>query len=392
MTKSKVSVIRVRDYDCARIRVAARKSLDLIGGLGMLIRPGDRVLVKINHLSPASSADRGIITHPVFVEAILRLLRDCSANITVGDDIESIASDGFAVSGFREMCKRAGVDLVNFKEKGFVEAECSGHFLKKAYYSKVALDADVIINLPKLKTHSLTVLTGGVKNMYGTIPSGFRIRFHGEYVRPEDFSQVLVDIFSAIKPQLTVMDGVVAMEGEGPASGSLREVGVILASQDTVALDAVATKIIGLEPADIYTTEYAAERRLGIGNLQDIKVVGERLEAVTVTDFKFPASATSALTRKAPGLLTRHLLSQLPVRPQIVESKCTGCFECESICPVSAISRIGAKAEINPHRCIRCMCCHEVCHYGAIVPRRSIVGNALELLTETWQKLMASVR
>jgi uncharacterized protein (DUF362 family)/Pyruvate/2-oxoacid:ferredoxin oxidoreductase delta subunit len=392
MAKARVSVVRVQDYDCAQIRAAARKSLDLIGGLGRLIRPGDRVLVKINHLSPASSADRGIITHPVFVEAILHLLRDCSANITVGDDIESIASDGFAVSGFREMCQRAGVDLVNFKEKGFVETECSGHFLKKAYFSKVALEADVVINLPKLKTHSLTVLTGGVKNMYGTIPSGFRIRFHGEYVRPEDFSQVLVDIFSAIKPQLTVMDGIVAMEGEGPASGSLREVGVILASRDTVALDAVATKIIGLDPADIYTTEYAAERRLGIGNLQDIEVVGERLEDVTVTDFKLPASATSVLTRKAPRLLARHLLSQLSVRPQIVASKCTGCFECESICPVSAISRIGAKAEINPHRCIRCMCCHEVCHYSAIVPKRSIVGNTLELLTEAWQKLMASVR
>lgn len=392
MSKARVSVVRVQDYDCAHIRAAARKSLDLIGGLGRLIRPGDKVLVKINHLSPASPADRGIITHPVFVEAILHLLKGYSANITVGDDIESNASDGFTVSGFREMCKRTGVDLVNFREKGFIETECSGYFLKKAYFSKVALDADVIVNLPKLKTHSLTVFTGGVKNMYGIIPNGLRIRFHGEYVRPEDFSQVLVDIFSAIKPQLTVMDGVLAMEGEGPASGSLREVGVVLASQDTVALDAVATKIIGLDPMDVYTTKYAAERRLGIGDLRDIEVVGERLEDVTVTDFKLPASATRVLTRRAPRCLTRYLLSQLSVRPRIVESKCTGCFECERICPVSAISRINAKAEINPHKCIRCMCCHEVCRYGAIVPKRPIVGNTLALLADTWQKLMASIR
>ncbi|MCK4793876.1 MAG: DUF362 domain-containing protein, partial [Desulfobacteraceae bacterium] len=122
-----------------------------------------------------------IITHPVFVEAILHLLRGYSANITVGDDIESNTNDGFTVSGFREMCKRTGVELVNFREKGFIETECSGYFLKKAYFSKVALDADVIVNLPKLKTHSLTVFTGGVKNMYGTIPNGLRIRFHGEY-------------------------------------------------------------------------------------------------------------------------------------------------------------------------------------------------------------------
>ncbi len=392
MGKARVSVVRVQNYLYAEIRVAAHKSLDLIGGLRRLVGRGDKVLVKINHLSPASSPEKGIITHPVFVEAILHLLRDYSLNITVGDDIESIASNGFAVSSFREMCKKAGVDLVNFKEKGFVETECSGHFLKKTHISRVALDSDVLINLPKLKTHSLTVLTGGVKNMYGAIPSGLRTRFHGEYVRPEDFGQVLVDIFSAIKPQLTIMDGVVAMEGEGPASGSLREVGVILASQDAVALDAVATKIIGLDPLDIYTTKYATERGLGVGNLQDIEVVGEKLEGVIVPDFKLPASATSVLTRKAPRLLARHLLSQLSVRPKIVQSKCTGCFECENICPVSAISRINGKAKINPNRCIRCMCCHEVCHYSAIAPKRPIVGNALELLVNTWQKLMGSIR
>jgi uncharacterized protein (DUF362 family)/Pyruvate/2-oxoacid:ferredoxin oxidoreductase delta subunit len=370
---------------------ATYRCLDLIGGLGSLIRPSDKVLLKINHLSPASSPDRGIITHPIFVEAILHLLKDYSLNITVADDIESIASDGFAVSGFREMCKRAGVDLLNFKQKGFLETECDGFFLKKVHLSKAALDADVLINLPKLKTHSLTVLTGGVKNMYGTIPNGLRTRFHGDYVRPEDFGQVLVDIFSAIKPQLTIMDGVVTMEGEGPASGSLREVGVILASQDAVALDAVATKIIGLDPMDIYTTKYATERGLGIGNLQDIEVVGETLEDVSVTDFKLPASATGVLTRKAPRILTRHLLPQLSVRPEIVKGRCTGCFECESVCPVSAILRVNGRAEINPRKCIRCMCCHEVCHFHAIVPKRTMVGSALELLANRWQKLMGSV-
>jgi uncharacterized protein (DUF362 family)/Pyruvate/2-oxoacid:ferredoxin oxidoreductase delta subunit len=391
MAKARVSVLSVHKYDRAQIREATHRCLDLIGGLGRLVRPGDKVLLKINHLSPASSPDRGIITHPIFAEAILHLLKDYNLSITVGDDIESIASDGFAVSGFREMCRRAGVGLTNFKEQGFIETKCDGVFLDKVHIAKAALEADVLINLPKLKTHSLTVLTGGVKNMYGTIPNGLRTRFHGEYVRPEDFGQVLVDIFSAIKPHLTIMDGVIAMEGEGPASGSLREVGVILASQDTVALDAVTTRIIGLDPMDIYTTKYATERRLGIGTSQDIEVVGERPEDVTVPDFKLPASATGVLTRKAPRILTRHLLRQLSVKPEIVKSRCTGCFECESVCPVSAISRVNGKAEINPKRCIRCMCCHEVCHFNAIVPKRTMVGNVLEILANRWQKLMSSM-
>jgi ferredoxin len=154
----------------------------------------------------------------------------------------------------------------------------------------------------------------------------------------------------------------------------------------------VAAKIIGLDPGDIYTTKHATGRRLGIGSLQDIEILGERLEDVTVSDFKLPAGVTSVLTRKVPRHLARRLLSHLSVRPRIVASNCTGCYECENVCPVSAISRVNTKVEINHRRCIGCMCCNEVCRYGAIIPKRPMVGNALELLTNAWQKLMNSIR
>ncbi|GAI58779.1 unnamed protein product, partial [marine sediment metagenome] len=231
--------------------------------------------------------------------------------------------DGFQVSGFRQMCQRAGVRLTNLREAGFVETVCNGHFLEKVYLSKISLDADVIINLPKLKTHSLCVFTGGVKNMYGNIPSGLRQKFHAEYMKSEDFSQVLTDIFSAIRPQLTIMDGIIAMEGDGPAAGSLRRLGVILASQDTVAVDAVATKIIGLNPMDIHTTRYSDERGLGIGNLQNIEVIGERIDDVMVADFKPPAGVTNALARRMPRVLPRFILDQLSIKPSVIEHRCT---------------------------------------------------------------------
>ncbi|MBA7560313.1 hypothetical protein ES708_01938 [subsurface metagenome] len=390
MNKAKVSIVRAHDYDYAEIYAAVGKGIKLIGGLAKIVPPGSKVFVKINHLPPPSPAEKGIITHPVFVEVVLGLLKEAGADITVGDDITSGAGDGFQVSGFRQMCQRAGVRLTNLREAGFVETVCNGHFLDKVYLSKISLDADVIINLPKLKTHSLCVFTGGVKNMYGNIPSGLRQKFHAEYMRSEDFSQVLTDIFSTIRPQLTIMDGIIAMEGEGPAAGSLRRLGVILTSQDTVAVDAVATKIIGLNPMDIHTTRYSDERGLGIGNLQNIEVIGERIDDVMVADFKLPAGVVNTLARRMPRVLPRFILDQLSIKPSVIEHRCSGCSECEKICPVGAISVSGETAKIDYGICIQCMCCHEVCRFNAIVPKQPIIGSTIQFLANILRKLRAT--
>jgi len=392
VTKTRVSIVRASDYDYAELCTAVKHSLELIGGLKELVKPGKRVFVKINHLSPASPAERGIVTHPVFVEAVLKLLKSAGASIIVGDDIDYGSGDGFLVSGLREACQRAGVTLINLKEVGFVEVACHGKILEKVYVSKIALDADVIVNLPKFKTHSLTVFTGGVKNMYGVIPHGLRVRFHGEYPGTENFSQVLTDIFATVKPQLTVMDGVTAMEGEGPASGSLVKLGAILASYDAVALDAVAATMIGLEPMDIYTTRYASERGLGIGDFRNIELLGERLADMVVTGFRLPAGATSALSRRVPRTLSRRLLGQLPMRPRIIKSRCTACRECEKVCPASAISISGKTAKIDYGMCLHCLCCHEVCRFDAILLWRPVFGHLLDWLAGTWQRLMSAVR
>ena len=377
MNRSKVSIVRANDYDRAQLCSAVETSLDLIGGLETIVEPGSKVFVKINHLSPPSEAEKGIVTHPVFVEAVLELLKRAGAEITVGDDIDSDTGDGFQISGFRQMCDKAGVRLINLRETGFVETSCQGHLLNKVYFSSTVLDADVIINLPKLKTHSLTIFTGGIKNMFGAIPQGLRTGFHAEYARNEAFAQVLTDVFSTAIPHLTIMDGIIAMEGEGPANGKLRKVGVVLASRDAVALDAVATRIVGGNPMDIYTTRYSDERGLGVGNLEDIEVVGERLEDVAVPDFKLPSSAFALLRGRVPGFLRRFLQGQLTVKPWVIERQCTLCLACENICPTGAITMSGETVEIDHDVCIGCMCCHEVCRFDAIRPRRPVIGRLI---------------
>ncbi len=154
---------------------------------------------------------------------------------------------------------------------GFVEKPCNGKLLKNVYISKIVDEADVVINLPKFKTHSLTTFTGGIKNLYGVVPDGLRRRFHRDYLRPEDFCQMLVDVYSITQPELTIIDGIMAMEGEGPGSGKMRNLGLILAGKDTTAVDAVASRIIGLKPEDVLTTRYAGERGLGISDLRKSK-------------------------------------------------------------------------------------------------------------------------
>ena len=159
-----------------------------------------------------------------------------------------------------------------------------------------------------------------------------------------------------------------------------------------MALDAVATKIMGLKPADIYTTRYGDERGLGVGNLQHIEVVGEKIESAIIPDFKPPSSVNSALLRMlpgflSPGFLSRELAGELSIRPRVIKRHCTGCSKCEKKCPVGAISMNNKKANINRSICIRCMCCHEVCRFNAIKPTLSLLGSIMRFVGIIMEKL-----
>ena len=384
---ARVAIVRASNYELPLVRAAVAEAIRLIGGLETIVKPGAKVFVKINHLPPPSPPERGIVTHPVFAEAVVELLKEVGADVTVGDDIES-DSDGFSITGFRQMCGRADVKLVNLREQGFVEVDVRGEGLATvhgtvhgtAYAARTAVEADVIVNLPKLKTHTLTVLTGAVKNMYGTLPVGLRRRYHGEFRRSEDFGRMLTDVFAANVPQLTIMDAISAMQGEGPAGGTMRDLGIVLAGRDGVAVDAVAGRIIGLDPAEVDTTRFCHRRGLGIGRLEDIEVIGESLASVTATDFRLPASTARAIIRRVPGPLARWAVGLASIRPRVVAEKCSACAECVTACPVEAIVIEGGVARIDDDACLECLCCSEVCRYDAIATRRSAATVAANLV------------
>jgi uncharacterized protein (DUF362 family)/Pyruvate/2-oxoacid:ferredoxin oxidoreductase delta subunit len=389
MQKTKVSIQRVNTYERENIRNALIKNLDLLGGLERIIQPKSRVFVKINHLSPPSPPEDNIITHPVFTKELLRLLLDIGCQITVGDDIQSKKEDGFLISGYREICTALGVRLVNLKEIGFREIVCRGQVLNKAYISPLVLDSDFLINLPKLKTHSFMAFTGAVKNLYGIIPHGLRCSYHREYAKSEIFGRMLVDIFSCASPHLNIMDAIQAMEGEGPSAGSAKNVGLLLASSDAVAMDAVITRIIGLDPMQIHTTKNAAERGLGTAQMEEIEILGEKIQDVSVKDFKQSAVAVGLIQKKIPAFLHAFIQGELILVPGVLQKKCTACKECVAICPNGAVQILGGKAKIDKSRCISCMCCHEVCRFHAIKLGQKPFGRLLRGMTTAYKKTMA---
>ncbi len=391
MEKTKVSLQKVSDYGHQNLREGLIRSFSLLGGLEFLIKPGSKIFVKINHLSPPSLPDEAIVTHPDFTREVLRLLLDLNCDITVGDDIHSKDQDGFLISGYRNVCNGLGIRLLNLREQGFREVECDGQILKKAFISPVVLDAEYIINLPKLKNHSFTFYTGAIKNMYGIIPHGLRCSYHRQFIKNEIFSQMLVDIFSCAQPHLNIMDAIVAMEGEGPSAGKPKNVGLIIASSDAVALDAVAVRIIGTDPLLVPSIVCGEERGFGTAQLENIEILGEKIQDIAIKDFKPSTIATGLIKKRVPAFMHAYIQDQLIMIPEVFQKNCTSCGECADACPTGAarLHKEDERARIDKHLCIHCMCCHEVCHFHAIDLKQKTVGRLFRSMSSAYKRIMS---
>jgi uncharacterized protein (DUF362 family)/ferredoxin len=391
MTRARVAISRAANYEAKVLFPAIAKACSLIPETESLFRGGAKIFIKVNLLSPFSSVDRAIYTHPLFVRAVVEFLKNWNVSITIGDDLDKRRGDPFLSSGLKSALKDLDVEFSILKDRGFQEVEAGGELIKTTLFSREALEADLLINLPKLKTHSFTIFTGAIKNMFGLIPHGLRLKYHREHIWNEDFSNALVDIFSLRKPDLTIMDAVVAMEGEGPSSGNPRQVNLVLVSQDACALDAVAGKIIGLEPGQVFTTWHSHRRKQGIGDLKAIEIMGEKLEDVLVPDFKLSAIAFGLFRRYLPSFLYAYFQHQLVFIPEIKREQCTGCGDCQRACPAHAIRMIDHRAFIDQSRCLHCLCCHESCSYNSIRLKQKPVGRLIRVATGLWHRTRSLV-
>ncbi|MFA6001477.1 MAG: DUF362 domain-containing protein [Thermoleophilia bacterium] len=362
---TRVAITRCDDYDNARVQAAVKESLALIGGLTDIIKPGDRVLLKANLLAPVDPKE-SVTTHPAVVRAVIELVREAGGIPIVADSPGYFYAGGkcraLTMCGLKDVADEMGAESTQFEamENGFVETEVpDGVYLSRIFAARLALEADVIVTLPKLKTHASTWYTGAVKNMFGAVATHTRKEAH-KLATYERFSGSVVDIFSVLRPHLAIMDAVVGMEGEGPRHGSPRQTGLIIASKDAVALDAVASKIIGFDPMEVFTTKDATARGLGNGIIEEIDIRGERMADVAV-DYEKPSGKRVNMHPWMMKVGYRFVR----VRPECLVEKCDKCGICAKSCPVDAIE-MNPYPDIDREKCIECFCCNEMCPTAAM--------------------------
>ena len=390
-----VSLVRCDDYDFERVQAAVRRAVDLLGGMQAFVKPGQHVLLKPNLLR-AVPPEKAATTHPTIVAAVAKLVIEAGGHPIIVESPGGPYSPGLLRASYRKTgmawaSEVSGLEL-NENVKAVQVAHPEAKLLHRLDLLEPLTEVDVVINLPKLKTHNLTTLTLSVKNLFGLVPGTVKISYHAKLQTRNRFCEGLLDILTYVKPALNLMDAVVAMEGNGPSGGDPRQVSALLAGTDALAVDIASAALVGFDPLDVLTTQIAVERELTTGRLEDLELVGDPLDSLRVDDFRHGMAADidpGLLPRLLRGLgrtkepaageegedvmgkgifrvLTTNWLWRQFVPMPRAGTKCIGCGFCVSHCPVGAIKLVDGIAQMDARKCIRCYCCHELCPELAI--------------------------
>lgn len=380
----KVSLVACKDYVYDDVKAGLATTLKNLGGLEAYIEPGEKVLLKVNLLMK-KKPEEATTTHPVFVKALAEIIAEYGCTVIVGDSpggpfnekaMENIYKGCF----YSDIENGVNIHLNrNYKTKEVTSDQTK--ILKKLTVTDMLTDVDKVISVSKLKTHGMMVFTGAVKNMFGTIPGIIKAEYHFKMPDAKDFSDMLVDVCLNATPVLSLMDGIVGMEGAGPSAGEPRQVGVIIGSTSPYHLDVVATKVIGLEKNLVPTIERTIERGITQQSEDDIKLVGEALGKFVINDFVIPnRRVVSFYNNKVPKFLTNILDSFMKPKPVFVHKDCIGCGECARVCPADAIDMVDRLPIVRLDKCIRCFCCQELCPEKTVFIHQSWVLNRLRRL------------
>jgi uncharacterized protein (DUF362 family)/Pyruvate/2-oxoacid:ferredoxin oxidoreductase delta subunit len=338
-----------------------RRAVDYAFELFPMKLQGKAVLIKPNVLR-GSEAKEGIVTHPKVLRAVVEKVETMDpGSLVVGDNPGLFDygdnEESFRITGLTEAARGYYRNIGDESR----QVDFNPDFMPKVSVSRIVLDADIVISLPKFKTHGLTVITGAIKNSYGILPGAQKAKLHKAAGSPKRFHEMLIDVFRLRVPDLFIVDAVVGMEGNGPASPDLRDIGLILASDNAVALDSVIARMMGCDPGRLRFLQKAKEAGLGDYEPSTIEILGE---LKPLENFKLPPLGGEAIINNPH--IQELIHGRTIVRPQADPDLCTACGTCVDHCTVSALSMVDNLPRVDADTCITCFCCQEVCPEKAI--------------------------
>lgn len=374
--RTKVVLVPCKGYDSRLVYEQLKRGMELLGGMEQFVAPGERLLVKPNFLKRAEP-EKAVMTHPAVMEAFCRLLYEAGGrDITLGDSCGHGTTGKVAAgTGLEEALRKYGVKLKDFTDGGAVPYE-AGKQAQEFRLCQEIVDADGVFSLSKMKTHALERITGAVKNSYGFIYGFYKAKGHTQYPSADSFARMLVDLNQCVKPRLYIMDGILAMEGNGPGSGDPVPMNVLLLSEDPVALDTVFCRLIHLKP-QLVPTNYHGEK-MGLGTSQEKQIQVLTPEGVITVEEAARQYGNPRFhvdrkpVKKDAWVGMARVLNLFQKKPRIIKTRCVKCGICVESCPVpgKAVNfRDGRKAPpvYDYSKCIRCYCCQEMCPKKAIV-------------------------
>ncbi len=367
-SKKEVAVVSCNSYNQKEVDKAVKKALD---SLDFKFKRNKKILIKPNLLGPFP-IERAVTTHPSVVEAVCKILKKHNSKIFIAESSYANTKKAFKTSGMKKIAKKYNVKLVELDEEDLVKIKGKGVF-RVFYLPKIFKKVDLVINMPKMKTHVLTKYTGAIKNLYGIITGGRKRILHKRFQEEKKFCGMLVDLYEIIKPGLTIMDAVYGMEGNGPTAGKKKKTGLILASENAAALDVVACDIMGYKERDVLTNIIAKKR----GLVKNVKIIGKKKK----TEYLKPKSTNQfALLFR---FMNRYMLPEIVLE----KKKCILCRTCERHCPTGAM-KLKPYPVINKKKCIRCFCCVEVCPKHALNLEDNLIARGLKKFYRVFLKIL----
>ena len=372
----KVFLKKIENYNIEELKAIYGEIFTEIN-LSKKIKKGMTVVIKPNLVIKAKP-DSGIITHPLVVAAVGILIKEMGAEVLIAESsggpfTSSTCKMIFSASGYKDVAKEYGFGLYTDAEHSVVNIK-NPLICGELSVIRPFINADFVIDIAKLKSHCMTGISGAVKNLFGVVPGLMKPELHCRFPDENDFVKMLTDISLYVKPQLSIMDAIEGLEGDGPTGGVKRKMGFTAVSENPYALDFVCANIIGMAPENIKMIKLWMEKGLCPKNLSDV-ILSDNIEKYLQKDFIMPKSKNTDMIERLPKFL-RPIANKLATpKPVINREKCIGCGKCSESCPQHTIEIKDKKAVINYKNCIKCFCCHEMCPMHVIDIKRLKIFN-----------------